>query len=111
MIYCQNCGNQCADHTRFCPVCGAPLQISTSQQPNCVYYYQQPVQEDKPETALCVLSFFFWIVGVVLYAVNVSTKPVSARAYLKWGLISVAVNIGLSLLVMLIPLLLAVSSA
>ena len=63
------------------------------------------------ETALCVLSFFFWIVGVVLYAVNVSTKPIAARAYLKWGLISVAVNVGLSLLVMLIPLLLTVSSA
>ena len=58
-----------------------------------------------------MLSFFFWIVGVVLYAVNVSTKPIAARAYLKWGLISVAVNVGLSLLVMLIPLLLTVSSA
>lgn len=111
MIYCQNCGNQCADHTRFCPVCGAPLQTGSPQQPNGACCYQQPIQEDKPETVLCVLSFFFWIVGVVLYAVNVSTKPVAARAYLKWGLISVAVGVGLSLLVMLIPLLLAASFA
>lgn len=109
MIYCQSCGNQCANHTRFCPVCGAPLQTDTSQQSNGACSYQQPVQEDKPETALCVLSLFFWIVGVILYAVNVSTKPVAARTYLKWGLISVAVGVGLSLLVMLIPLLLAAS--
>lgn len=102
MIYCQSCGNQCADHTQFCPICAAPLQTGSPQQ---------PVQEDKPETALCVLSFFFWIVGVVLYAVNVSTKPVAAKAYLKCGLISVAVVVGLSLLVMLIRLLLTVSFA
>ena len=111
MIYCQSCGNQCADHTRFCPVCGAPLQTGSPQQPNGACCYQQPIQEDKPETVLCVLSFFFWIVGVVLYAVNVSTKPVAAKAYLKCGLISVAVVVGLSLLVMLIRLLLTVSFA
>ena len=90
MIYCRNCGNQCADHTQFCPVCGASLQTGYNtqqpngyvQQPNGTYYYQQPVEEDKPETALCVLSFFFWIVGVVLYAVNSATKPNAAKAYL-----------------------------
>lgn len=116
MIYCNHCGNQCADHTSFCPVCGAQLQTGYSQQPNGYaqqpygnYYGQQPVQEDKPETGLCVLSFFFWIVGIVLYAVNVSTKPIAAKAYLKWGLISLGVGVGLSLLLTLIPLLFTVS--
>ena len=118
MIYCRNCGNQCADHTQFCPVCGASLQPGYNtqqpngyvQQPNGTYYYQQPVEEDKPETALCVLSFFFWIVGVVLYAVNSATKPNAAKAYLKWGLISVGISVGLGLLSFLIPMLIMLAT-
>ncbi len=69
------------------------------QQPN---YYQQPMVEDKAESGLCVLCFFFWIVGVVLYATNKKEKPNAAKTYLKWGLIPQAIWIGLYLLFIII---------
>lgn len=94
MIYCQTCGQQNADQAQYCIRCGATITARPQQN---TYGYQQPVQEDKPETGLCVLSFFFWIVGVVLYAVYINTKPVAAKAYLKWGIISVSIGVGLGL--------------
>lgn len=76
------------------------------QQPNG--YYQQPMVEDKAESGLCVLCFFFWIVGVVLYATNKKEKPNAAKTYLKWGLIPQAIWVGLYLLFVIIAVFAAI---
>ena len=63
MAFCQKCGNQFADGTSFCPVCGAPVTAQQQaapaqqaapqyQQPAAPQYqapqYQQPVQQYQP---------------------------------------------------------------
>ena len=50
------------------------------------YGYTNP--DDKPDTALNVLSFFIPILGLVLYFIEKDTKPNKAKAALKWSLIS-----------------------
>ena len=66
MAFCQKCGNQFADGTSFCPVCGAPVTAQQQaapaqqaapqyQQPAAPQYqapqYQQPVQQYQPVVA------------------------------------------------------------
>lgn len=50
--------------------------------------YGYPNPDDKPDTALNVLSFFIPILGLVLYFVEKDTKPNKAKAALKWSLVS-----------------------
>ncbi len=52
------------------------------------YGYPPSVEEDKPDTALNVLSFFIPILGLVLYFVEKDKKPIKAKAALKWAIAS-----------------------
>ncbi len=114
-MICPRCSNNVDDRFRLCDRCGAEMPPLTSQseaqptgeqtQPPYYGYYQQPpvppaqqygygvpygypMPEDKPDTALNVLSFFIPILGLVLYFVEKDTKPNKAKAALKWSLIS-----------------------
>lgn len=50
MSFCPNCGNEIPENTRFCTVCGKPLQAQTPQpQPQPVAYRQSP-QPQPPYT-------------------------------------------------------------
>lgn len=55
--------------------------------------YQPPQVDDNPSSALRTLSWFFPIVGIILYAVKKEKTPNSAKSYLKIALISIAVNL------------------
>lgn len=85
--YCPRCGNLCDPNATICVKCG----MSFGPMP------QQNV-DDTPSTGLKVLCFFFPIVALILYLVEKDKKPQSAKAYGKWGLIGLAVNIGLSII-------------
>lgn len=54
-MYCQNCGKQIADETRFCPHCGqqkTPVQSQqTEPQSNVQQPYQQPYQQQPARKA------------------------------------------------------------
>lgn len=43
-MFCSNCGNQISEGSRFCGVCGAPVEVAPQQQPA----QQQPVQPEQP---------------------------------------------------------------
>ena len=49
-----------------------------------------------------VLSFFFPLVGLILYVVNVDSKPVMAKAIGKWALIGFIVGVVGSVLLSII---------
>lgn len=59
------------------------------------YGYNQgfPRPDDKPDTLMNVLSFFFPIVGIILYFIERETKPARSKAALKWSLISIGVSV------------------
>ena len=43
-MFCSNCGNQISEGSRFCGVCGAPVEVAPQQQPA----QTQPVQPQQP---------------------------------------------------------------
>jgi len=125
------------DETKFCPACGTSTAVQAAQQPypeqpypqqpyqqpygqSQQPYPQQPYQQqpyyqapppapapDVPNTGLNILSFFFWIAGVIFYATSNQTTPIKAKAALKWSLIGLAFWVGFGILIgVLVPLLL-----
>lgn len=57
-----------------------------------------PNEADTPSTGLNLISFFFPLVGLILFCVFMDSKPVKAHAIGKWALIGFCVGIGLSVL-------------
>lgn len=106
-MYCRYCGTALEDNAVVCSKCGAtvtpPAAPYGAQQPqpnpqqpyqNPYYnnsYGQQPYpqqqQEDRPSAGFNVLSFFFPIVGLILFLVWKDQKPRCAHAIGKWALI------------------------
>lgn len=128
-MICPKCGNNVDDNMRFCGACGTDVKASEQQAQSQQYgYYEQkqqynpnysnqnynqyngynqnnPQPVDKPETLLNVLSFFFPIVGIILYFIERDTKPVRAKAALKWSLISIGVSVAFVVLwILLVPI-------
>lgn len=126
LVQCKDCGAMVSDQASACPKCGAPIEPAANgqqyQQPYQQQYqqpYQQPYQQqyqqpayqqvapnqpyqapvnDTPNAGLNVLSFFFPLVGWILWGVNHQTKPNSARACAKWAWIGFAVAFVCSIL-------------
>lgn len=124
-MICPKCGNNVDENMRFCGVCGTDVKAFEHQaQPQQNGYYEQnqqynpnysnqnypnynqyqtpPQKVDKPETLLNVLSFFFPIVGIILYFIERDSKPLRAKAALKWSLISIGVSVAFVILWMLL---------
>ncbi len=83
MKYCQSCGTEMEDSAVFCPKCGAGEKAP-------VAYATVP---DEPSTGLNVLSFFFPVVGLILYLVWKDATPLKANGVGKWALIGVIVGV------------------
>ena len=97
MKYCTNCGKELEDNAAFCTECGAaqaaPRQEAPQQpaqnvqqpyQQNQPPYqqqapYQQAAPVDNGSFGWAVLGFCFPIVGLILYLVWKSNKPISAK--------------------------------
>jgi uncharacterized membrane protein YvbJ len=89
-MYCSNCGKEIEDSAHVCMYCGVP----TNQKKQ-----SQIISEDNQTGCLIGgLSFFFPIVGLILYFVWKETKPVSAKFAGKWALIGFIVNVVLTIL-------------
>lgn len=78
-MFCQKCGSHIENEFDKCPECGFQAQPNINNNVN---------PEDKVNTALAIVSFFFPIVGIILWAVNNKTTPVSSKTYLKVSVVS-----------------------
>lgn len=98
-MFCRNCGQQLPDGSLFCPRCGTSVQAGAS-----------PVQDKTlPSPGIAVLSFFFPIVGLILYLVWMDSEPGKAKSAGKGALIGVIVSVALAALLFIIAL--AISSS
>lgn len=77
MKYCVKCGSEIADDAMFCPSCGQGVAAEVVR----------PIVPDEPSSGINVLSFFFPVVGLILYLVWKDATPLKAKAAGKWGLI------------------------
>ena len=72
--FCSHCGEEINEQAVVCPHCGCEVKTSVTEK-------------DEANMGLNILSLLFPIIGLVLFCVNLNTKPVSAKSYGLWGLI------------------------
>ncbi len=69
-MYCQKCGKEIMDEAMICIHCGCPTGKAQ----------EAPVEEDKVNVGLCVLSFFIPLFGIIYWAIKAKEKPKAAKA-------------------------------
>ena len=84
-MYCPNCGEQIDDKAVVCPKCGVPVKNTVAP-------------DDAPSTGFAVLGFFFPIIGLILYIVWKSERPLCAKSAGKGALIGFIVGIVFSII-------------
>lgn len=95
MKFCSHCGKEVLEDAVICPNCGCSVGPVSSV-------------EDVNSTGLNVLSFFFPLVGLILYLVFRDKTPIRAKGVGKWALIGFIVGCVLTLIqAVAIPLLLS----
>lgn len=135
-MFCRNCGIELNSHDGVCQNCGEnnfananqnnqqgyQQYYQNNQQPYNPYQNQQP--QDQPynpyfvpnyanmpaTTALKVLSFFFPIVGIILFIIDRDQKPRSAKECLKMSLISIGVSVAFAVVFCILIFLFAVNA-
>lgn len=76
MVFCRGCAKEIHSSAVSCPNCGA-----TQGRNNYV---------DKPNVVFAVFSFFFPLLGLILYIIWHETRPLKAKSCLKgaiWALV------------------------
>ena len=90
MRYCKRCGNKIDETTIFCPMCAQqqsePVSFGAQRQRGAPVYTQS---ELKGSRAVAVLSFFFTVVGLILWLVFKDTRPGMANSAAKGALAGV----------------------
>lgn len=99
-MFCYKCGKEVEEGTKFCPYCGAQLDM----QPSSEGYYepihdqmnnqQTPVREDDaPSGGFAFLSFLVPIVGLVLYLIWNKEYPLKAKSCLKGFIANIVLTV------------------
>ena len=102
-MFCPQCGKRFPTGESYCDQCGTMLKHIS--QPES--FTTAPVStntQDAPSGGFAVLSFFFPIVGLILYLVWHDTLPLRAKSAGKGALAGVITSVGLSILAALLQL-------
>jgi hypothetical protein len=103
MKYCSKCGTELADDAAFCVKCGTATQAPAPEQTQTPAPVAAPAQAaaptpppeepDAPSGGFAVLSFFFPLVGLILFIVWSGSKPLRAKSCGRGALIGFLVSI------------------
>lgn len=80
MKFCSHCGTQIDDNAVICLKCGC------STAPNSLFPYGTNLQ-DAPSAGFAILSFFFPIIGLILWLVWKDYIPMRAKSCGKGALV------------------------
>lgn len=101
MKKCNYCGQDLDDDAKFCPNCGARCDTNntSTETTNGSYSYydpnvmaqppRQPQSNDSPSVGFGILSFFFPLVGLILFLIWHSEYPRKAKSCGIGALVSV----------------------
>jgi uncharacterized membrane protein YvbJ len=95
MTYCNKCGTEIADHTFFCPNCGAEQNPQAPQTYRT--YTASPAADDKGGIGWAILGFIFPVIGLIMFLIWRKTKPNRAKSAGMGALVSVGLNLILAL--------------
>ena len=102
-MFCPQCGTRFPAGKSYCDQCGSELKAVSQPEPSAT----APVSansQDAPSGGFAVLSFFFPIVGLILYLVWHDTLPLKAKSAGKGALAGVITSVGLTILAVLLQL-------
>lgn len=88
MKYCTNCGAEMADEAVVCVKCGVSAKTVN--------------ENDKPSTGLNILSFFFPLIGLILFLCMKNDTPIKAKKCGKWALIGFIVHIVVTIILSIV---------
>lgn len=86
-MYCHHCGKEVHENAQFCSHCGAKLTYNQEEGYYQPLQQQTSSQEDESSLGFAILSFFFPIVGLVLFLIWKNDFPQKAKSCLK-GMVS-----------------------
>ena len=81
MKYCCRCGKTLSDHAVVCVHCGCAVENTVK------------VTGNWPSERIAILSFFFPIVGLILYLVDSDVRPLRAQSAGKGALAGFIVGV------------------
>lgn len=87
MKYCSHCGKEIMSEAVICPHCGCATGMSVPGISS---------EADVPSPGLNILSFFFPLIGLILFIVYHGKTPMKANSIGKWALIGFLVGTCLS---------------
>ena len=113
-VKCTSCGSpnveKVGDNLYQCPYCGEKFSNTQVMAPSSSMYYSQQVnpttqsliEEDMPNKTIMVVSFFFPLVGIILYFTKKNKQPLCAKSYGKWACYGFAFSFLLNFIIELI---------
>lgn len=75
-MYCSQCGKEIETDMKYCPYCGAIVNINVNENVN-------QSEQDAPSLLFAFISFFAPIIGIVLYIIWRKDSPKKAASCLK----------------------------
>ncbi|MDR2558170.1 MAG: zinc ribbon domain-containing protein [Oscillospiraceae bacterium] len=83
-MFCKKCGNKIHEEAVICTHCGCATNDSSNVLNN---------SNDVPSGGLKALSFLIPLVGLILFASNINTKPKSAKSYGVFALVGFIIGL------------------
>ena len=85
MRYCTDCGSPVNAGDAFCQNCGAKIEEIHSDDATVFGSSEKYVdtRDYTPKPFLTVISFIFWWLGLIIYAVNKKERPGRASSAIK----------------------------
>ena len=93
MKFCTKCGKELVDEAVVCIHCGCAVAGATTATAATPV-----VENDAPSTGFAVLGFFFPMIGLILYLLNMNTAPLKAKSAGKGALAGVITSVVVSIL-------------
>lgn len=81
--FCPTCKKIISDNSMYCPSCG-DIDQTMIDTPNNIP--RNTNNADIPSKGLNILSFFFPLLGLILYLVLYETTPIKANEIKQWAL-------------------------
>jgi len=82
-MHCERCGEKTYGDAYFCTKCEEEIKNMPELPPEEPQPYNPPPGYDMPNAGWKLLSFFFPVIGLIMYFVLKSDKPLTAKALKK----------------------------